>query len=257
MSDWLEPAVDLAPAQAAARHCAEEWGVAVGEPFAMANVSFAAAVGEDRVLKAAWGGDDESLHEGDALEAWSGDGAVRLLRRSGLVLLEERALPGTDLSNESEDRANEIAVELARRLWKPARAPFRPVETAVWRWVSEAESGGSELAPLARRLFEEIHGGGGWLVHGDFHHHNILLSGDRYVAIDPKPYLADREYDVPSYLWNPMLHRMDDRELTERRIAVFVEAGLDEYLIRAWTVIRGSYLRPGPEYVSPLRDLVA
>ena len=256
MSD-LEPTVNLAEAQAAARLCAEEWGVAIGEPFYLSNVSYVAAVGEDRVLKAPWGGDDESLHEGDALEMWNGDGAVRLLRRSGVVLLEERAFPGTDLSNETEDRASEIAVELAQRLWLPARAPFRPVEPSVWRWIARAESEGSDLALLARRLFEEIHGGEGWLVHGDFHHHNILLSGDRYVAIDPKPYLADREYDVPSYLWNPMFHRMDNRDLTERRIAAFVDAGLDEYLIRAWTVIRGSYLRPGSEYVSPLRDLLA
>jgi streptomycin 6-kinase len=257
MSHQLEPMVDLAAARATAILRAAEWGVDVGEPFPMANVSFAAAVGDDRVLKAAWGGDDESLHEGDALEVWGGDGAVRLLRRSGLVLLEERALPGTDLSLASEDDANVVAVELAQRLWIPARAPFRPVEPDVWRWLDEAKQKGSALEPLARRLFEEIHGGDGWLVHGDFHHHNILRHGDRYVAIDPKPYLADREYDVPSYLWNPMFHRMDDRELTERRIAAFVDAGLDEYLIRAWTVIRGSYLRSGPEYVGPLRDLLA
>ena len=31
---------------------------------------------------------------------------------------------------------------------------------------------------------------------------------------------------------------------TERRIAAFVDAGLDDYRIRAWTVIRGSYLQP-------------
>jgi hypothetical protein len=38
---------------------------------------------------------------------------------------------------------------------------------------------------------------------------------------------------------------MEDREQTERRIAAFVAAGLDDYRIRAWTVIRGAYLRPG------------
>jgi streptomycin 6-kinase len=41
------------------------------------------------VLKVAWEGDDESLHEGEALELWNGEGAVRLLRREGRVLLEE------------------------------------------------------------------------------------------------------------------------------------------------------------------------
>jgi hypothetical protein len=45
-------------------------------------------------------------------------------------------------------------------------------------------------------------------VHGDFHHHNILRHGDGFVAIDPKPYFADREYDVPSLLWNPLGNRL-------------------------------------------------
>jgi streptomycin 6-kinase len=81
-------------------------------------------------------------------------------------------------------------------------------------------------------------------VNGDFHHHNILRSGERFLAIDPKPYLADREYDVPSFLWNPLDNRMEERAQTERRIAAFVAAGLDDFRIRAWTVIRGAYLRP-------------
>jgi streptomycin 6-kinase len=94
-------------------------------------------------------------------------------------------------------------------------------------------------------LLFELDPGADWLVHGDYHHHNILRDGERFVAIDPKPYLADREYDVPSFLWNPLGSRMEHREQTERRIAAFVAAGLDDFRIRAWTVIRGAYLRPG------------
>jgi streptomycin 6-kinase len=122
--------------------------------------------------------------------------------------------------------------------------------------LDRAEREKSELVPLARSLFAEVSGGAEWVVHGDFHHHNILRSAEGFVAIDPKPYLADREYDVPSFLWNPMNNRFDDPSQTERRIQTFVAAGLDEFLIRAWTVIRGSYLRSGPEYVEPLRALV-
>jgi streptomycin 6-kinase len=91
-------------------------------------------------------------------------------------------------------------------------------------------------------------------VHGDFHHHNLLRHGDRFVAIDPKPYLADREFDVPSFLWNPHGNRMQDSERTNRRIAAFVAAGLDDLRIRAWTVIRGAYLRPG--YAGPIKALL-
>ncbi len=74
------------------------------------------------------------------------------------------------------------------------------------------------------------------------------------MAIDPKPYLADREYDVPSFLWNPRGNQMEDRQRTERRIAAFVAAGLDDFRIRAWTVIRGAYLRP--DYADRIRALI-
>ncbi len=103
---------------------------------------------------------------------------------------------------------------------------------------------GRELVPFARRLLGELEVGADWLVHRDFHHHNMLRHGEQFVAIDPKPYLADREYDLPSFLWNPRDNRMEDCEQTERRIAAFVAAGLDDFRIRAWTVIRGAYLRP-------------
>jgi streptomycin 6-kinase len=257
VDDYFEPMVDLSGARRAAEECAQGWGLELAPPFALSNVSFVAPVGEDEVLKAPWAGDDESLHEGDALELWGGDGAVRLLRRSGRVLLEERAVPGDDLSRLGDEESTAIAVDLGLRLWRPARAPFRPVGPEVLGWLERAEHEGGELVALARDLFAQIGGGADWVVHGDFHHHNILRSGERYVAIDPKPYLADREYDVASFLWNPLGNRLSDRTQTERRIAAFAAAGLDEFRIRAWTVIRGSYLRTGAEYTEPLSALIA
>jgi streptomycin 6-kinase len=239
-----EQRLDLSAAKATAAKVAREWGLELGEPFALSYVSYVAPAG-DAVIKVAWDGDTESLHEGDALELWDGDGAVRLLRRSGRALLEERAVPGNDLSALPEDQATAIAVDLASRLWRRVGSPFRPVAPEVSRWLDDADRKGGELVPLARKLLAELDPGADWLVHGDLHHHNILRRGDQFVAIDPKPYLADREYDVPSFLWNPLTNRMEDREQTERRISAFVAAGLDDFRIRAWTVIRGAYLRPG------------
>ena len=233
----------MTAARATALAVAREWGLELGEPFALSNVSYVVPAGS-AVLKVAWEGDDESLHEADALKLWDGDGAVRLLRRSGRALLEERALPGDDLSALSDAEATAIAIDVASRLWRRSLPPFRPVVPEVLRWLDDAEREGSELVGLARELLGGLDPATGWLVHGDFHHHNILRHGERFVAIDPKPYLADREYDVPSFLWNPMDNRMEDREQTERRIAAFVSAGLDDFRIRAWTVIRGAHLRP-------------
>ncbi|MGC2485849.1 MAG: aminoglycoside phosphotransferase family protein [Acidimicrobiales bacterium] len=256
-NDWTAP-VDLRFAQELARRLALEWNLELAEPFAMNNVSFVAPTTDGRVLKVAWeGGEEESLHEPDALELWDGHGAVRAYRRSGHAVLEERAVPGDDLSVENEDDATAIAVNLAHLLWRPAQEPFRSVEPYVDIWLGYGEREGNELIGLARELLAEVGVHPEWLVHGDFHHHNILRHGDIYVAIDPKPYLADREYDIPSILWNPLDNSMDDHDQTERRIAAFVESGLDDFKIRAWSVIRGSYMRPQDHFVRALRALIA
>src|SRR5258708_22314690 len=104
----------------------------------------------DAVVKVAWGGDTESLHEGDALELWNGDGAVRLLRRSGRALLEERALPGNDLSALPDEEATAIAVDLASKLWRRAGSPFRPVAPQVRRWLGHAGRRRRRLGSPAR-----------------------------------------------------------------------------------------------------------
>ena len=253
--------VDLTATQATAEEVAAEWGLSLGEPFALSRYSYVAPVGEDAVLKVAWSGDDESLDEGEALELWDGSGAVRLLRadKGRRALLLERAVPGSDISELPEDEAVAIAVEVATHLWVRAGAPFRWVGDSVPTWLDNAEregGEGTELIPLAREVYASLEAGREWLTHGDFHHHNILRHGDRFVAIDPKPYLADREYDLYSFLRNPLDYRMVDRAETERRIAAFVAAGLDDFKIRAWAVVRGAYLGGDSEEAALLAALL-
>jgi streptomycin 6-kinase len=244
--------VDLTDTRAAAEAAARVFGVELGQPFALSRFSYVAPAGDDAVLKVAWEGDDESLHEGEALELWNGDGAVRLIGRHGRALLEERARPGSDISDLDQNAALAIAVEVGARLWRRAAEPFRWVGDHVPRWLDDNPS---PLTPLARELWSSFAPGRDWVVHGDFHHHNVLRHGDGFVAIDPKPYLAEREYDVYAWLHNPLPYRMT-RSDAERRIAHFVAAGLDDFRIRAWSVIRGAYLTDDPEEQTILRSLL-
>ena len=245
--------VDLRAARTTAASVAAEWGLSLGAAFSLSRYSYVApVVGLDAVLKVAWEGDDESLHEAEALSLWDGDGAVRLLRvdPGRRVLLEERAVPGTDIRDLDDDAAMEAAIEVGLRLWRPAAEPFRPIGEHVPRWLANNPS---PLTPLAQELWSSLEPGR-YLVHGDFHHHNVLRHGRRFVAIDPKPYLADREYDVYPWLHNPLDYDMTP-ERTEARIAHFVAAGLDEQRIRAWAVIRGAYLTDDPGELAVLRGL--
>ncbi len=256
----MSPRPDLAPLEVVAREVAAEWGIELGPPFALSRYSFVAPAGGDAVLKVTPPEDDESDEEGDALELWAGEGAARLLRRDRprRALLLERARPGDDIAGLPEDEATAIAVEVGLRLWRPAGEPFRWIGDHVPRWLDNAERAnepGSELVPLARELYASLGVGRSTLVHGDFHHHNILDAGGRYVAIDAKAMLGEPEYDVPSFLWNPLPYRMS-RDVTERRLAAFAAAGLDEDRMRAWSVIRGAYLGAGEAEVDVLRALI-
>ena len=234
---------DLSKAKAQAFEAAAHWGLNLEAPFSMSNVSYVAPAGPV-VVKVAWEGDDESLHEADALRVWDGHGAVRLLDQFGSAILEERAVPGDDLAAMPEAEATRIALEIAQQLWVAGQPPFRPVVPEVRRWLDEAQVAGSDLVPLARELLDALGEPADWVVHGDFHHHNLVRHAERYVAIDPKPYLCEREFDVPTFLWNPKDNVLDDEQRTQDRIAAFVAAGLSEWRIRAWTVVRGAYLRP-------------
>jgi streptomycin 6-kinase len=256
VSSWPDPT----PLERTAHEVAAEWGVVLGSPFALARYSYVAPANGDAVLKVTPAEDDEADEEGDALGLWAGDGAVRLLRhdRKRRALLLERVRPGADISRLPEDEATAIAVDVAVRLWRPAAEPFRWIGDHVPRWLDNAERSGqegSELIPLARELYEALDVGRATLVHGDFHHHNILVGERRQLAIDPKPMLGEPEFDVPSFLWNPLPYRMQ-RDVTERRLAAFARAGLDQERMRAWAIIRGSYLGADPDEAEVLRSLL-
>jgi streptomycin 6-kinase len=237
-----------------AQEVAAEWGLELGEPFVLARYSYVAPAGGDAVLKVTPPEDDEADEEADALELWDGEGAVRLLRsdRPRRVLLLERARPGEDISELPDEEATAIAVEVGWKLWRPAADPFRWIGDHVPRWL---EDNPSELTSLARELYASLEVGRRSLVHGDFHHHNILRSDRGPVAIDPKPMLGEPEFDVPSFLWNPLPYRMT-LDVTERRLAAFAAAGLDEERMRTWAVIRGAYLGADPDEAEVLRALV-
>ena len=233
---------DIAALAAVAREVAAEWRVELGEPFALALHSYAAPAGDDGVLKVVPERHWESDHEADALAHWGGDGAVRLLRRDRerRAFLIERARPGTDISGLPDAEATAIAVDVGQRLWRPAGAPFLRVEDVLPRWLDEGEG---ELRARAEELLRGMKLRHDVLVHGDFHHHNILASARGHLAIDPQPFLGEPEYDVVPFLWNPLPIGLRP-ELLGPRLAAFAAAGLDEERIRAWMVIRGSFLLP-------------
>jgi streptomycin 6-kinase len=229
--------------RATAEEVAREWGVPLGERIPAGRFSYVAFAGDDAILKVVPVEDDEADHEADALALLAGDGAVRLLRHDARrrTMLLERAIPGDDASTLPEDEAIRVAIAAAKIFWRPAERgrPFRWIGDHIPRWLDNA--GEHELVRIAKDIYASLKPSDGTLVHGDFHHHNVLRHGERWVVIDPKPMVGEREFDVPPFLWNP-IGRQPTKESVERWVEAFADAGLGPDRLRKWAIVRGTYL---------------
>ncbi|MEK6206234.1 MAG: aminoglycoside phosphotransferase family protein [Chloroflexota bacterium] len=228
--------------RATAEEVAREWGVAIGERVTAGRFSYVAFAGNDAVLKVVPVEDDGADHEADALELLAGDGAVRLLRhdRDRRAILIERARPGDDASGLPEEEAIRVTIAATTRFWRPAQRdrPFRWIGDHVPRWLDNA--GDHYLVRQAKEIYASMRPADTTLVHGDFHHYNLVRNGDGWVVIDPKPMVGEPEFDVPTFLWNPK-GDLPTKDRVERWIAAFADAGLDANRMRQWAIVRGTY----------------
>jgi streptomycin 6-kinase len=230
--DWIAELPRLAA------ECAEQWSLELEEPL---NAAFSLVVpAGEAVLKLNPRGEREPEHEADALEQWAGRGAVRLISRDDerWALLIERCRPATQLWELPDEEATEIAAGVLEQLWVPADRPFRRLEDEAARWVEElparqldrklvdrAVSFLREAGPTQR---ESV------LLHQDLHGGNVLLSERGWLAIDAKPLVGEREFDVASLIRD---RRPASKARMERRLAYLVERlGLDPERTRGWAI---------------------
>ena len=76
------------------------------------------------------------------------------------------------------------------------------------------------------------------LMHGDFHHFNILSSERGWLVIDPKGVIGPAGYEVGPFLINPwgdLVNGINQRRMTRRRIDILHEhLGFERERIHAW-----------------------
>lgn len=251
-AEWLDRLPRLV------EECAERWSLRLGAAFD-AHISLVLAAeltdGTSAVLKVNFP-EPESEHEADALAHWDGDGAVRLLAHDPdrRALLVERCEPGTTLWElADEEEANRMGAAVLRRLWRPAPAAssFRRLADEAARWAEELPARWQELGePFERELLEEAVAflgeagpaqGEEVVLHQDFHGGNVLR-GERqpWLAIDPKPLVGEREFDVASLLRDrrgELVRDPDPRARVRRRLDQLAdELELDRERMRGWGV---------------------
>jgi streptomycin 6-kinase len=193
----------------------------------------------DAVLKVNFP-DEESEHDAHALDRWNGVGAARLLDRDDAVraMLVERLRPGTQLWGLPDDDATELAAGVLEQLWVAAGEPFRRLEDVAAHWAEELRA--TSMDP---RLVDEavsfLRGAGptqreSVLMHQDFHGGNVLLSERGWLAIDPKPLVGEREFDVASLIRD---RRPTTKAAMERRLDYLVDRlSLDRERTRGWAI---------------------
>jgi streptomycin 6-kinase len=197
--------------------------------------------------------EEEAKHEPDALRAWDGHGAVRLIAYDGErhAMLLERCVPGTTLLELGDDATGDVVAGLLPRLWKPPPPALRLGSDLARRWVevlpTHWESAGR---PFERALLDaalcalrELGPTQGRLVlsNEDFHAGNVLRSTrEPWLAIDPKPIAAERELTLVAMIRD----RKDEllagpRPLARlrRRLDRFSsDLSLDRERVRGWTI---------------------
>lgn len=206
---------------------------------------------------------DEAQFEADALQAWNGQGAVKLLEADipDLALLLERLDGDRSLQQAPMDVAIEQWGRLVRSLSVPladgTARKFDQLAAQAEQWTDEFPADWDQLGrPFERWLLEaalevcQVNGAVGRrrnqdvLVHSDLHFLNILARRDNrhaYVAIDPKPIYGDAEFAVAPMLWNRLAElprRNPEIALLDRMTALCAAAGLDPELARQWSLAR-------------------
>ena len=218
---------------------AERWSLDVGEPYdrGVGGETTRATLrdGTPVVLKLVHP-HRESEHEADALRAWDGDGAIRLLAQDGDALLLERCEPGTPLSAVGRDAALDVLIGLLPRLWIAAGDPFHTLaDEAAW-WLPQLPR--TRLGDAARETIESLAGTQGEqvLLHQDLHGDNVLAADrEPWLAIDPKPLVGEREFGVAPIVRSRELghSRTDVLYRFDRLVS---ELGLDRERARGWTI---------------------
>lgn len=206
----------------------------------------------------------EAMSEMAALRLFNGEGACKLLEydEERCWMLLERLKPGVMLATlEDDEEATSIAAEVMKRIW---------VDQIAQGGVPAAEDGGlsSKFIQLTdwffggfERLRKQFNGGTGpldeklveraessardffaenhspVLMHGDFHHYNILSSERGWLVIDPKGVIGPACYEVGPLMMNPWGSFSDgiSRQLIMRRIDILHEhLGFERERIREW-----------------------
>jgi len=193
-----------------------DWHLSVSAPFPNLSYHFVApcalADGSEAVLKIGFPEKVSPLfNEAGMLRLYDGLGAVKLLRvnKKRISLLLEKLNAGETLKDfyKNDDRAAvQTAIEILREIKRkpPQKHNFIRLED----WFAGFEKAKITTFPAeklnkADDFYRELKSAEEYLLHGDFHHENVLsATRDAFLSIDPKGVVGQIGYEIAVFLNN-------------------------------------------------------
>lgn len=236
-----------------------QWGLTDVQPVPTLSYNFVAFANWDnnKVVLKMGVSNNEMLSEMEALKLFNGEGACRLLDydEKKYWMLLERLTPGVMLSTlEDDEEATHIAAEVMQKIWRsgldiPAAHVSKFIKLSDWfdglKKLRPRFNGGT--GPFNKKILQRVERSvtnflaenhQPVLMHGDFHHFNILSSERGWLIIDPKGVMGPACYEVGPLLINPwgdFLSRTNHRLMMKRRIDILHEhLGFERERIHEW-----------------------
>ena len=289
-------ALPLSISEASAR-----WGLTNVTPSHTLSYNFVAFAnrGDERVVLKMGVPNREFLSEMEALRLFNGEGACKLLEydEENYWILLERLTPGEMLVTlTNDDESTRIAAQVMKKIWRPmesasslaysqehaltgspALQKFIPLSDWFDALKRVRPMFNGRTGPFRADIFQRVEG---WvkaafpenhqpvLMHGDFHHYNVLSSERGWLIIDPKGVMGPAGYEVGPLLMNPwsdFLHWTNPGLATKRRIDILhehlgfereriLEWGLAHAVLSAWWCIEDNIK---DDYSIPFAEMIA
>lgn len=231
----------------------QNWSLSVKNAFPNLSYHYVApcvcADGSEAVLKIGFPGEAVNIfNEMKMLKYLDGRNSVELLRfdEKRFAFLLEKLTPGKNLKTiyqNDEAKAVEIVIEVMRAFWQ--KAPEDSNFPRLEDWFKGFDSAAKTEFPAsyikrARKFFDELtESKQKMLLHGDFHHENILsATREPFLAIDPKGIVGDIGYDISIFLINHagwLKSEPDLRGKLDKAIRKFAESfEIEPQNVRKW-----------------------
>ncbi|QOR64739.1 hypothetical protein IM538_12805 [Cytobacillus suaedae] len=243
--EWLKKLPEII------QYCEKKWSLQIKEPYSLSINYVAPAVmddGSDVVVKICIPGKGFQ-DELDVLRLFDGEGMVKLIEfdeENGIFILE-RLTPGGTLAEVNDDEeACRIAANVVKRISVVAprncKIPTIKGREDNLRGILEKHPNGigpfsKHILIKALNIFTYLNNTSTqqYLLHGDFHHYNVLSSGNsQWTAIDPKGLVGEVEYDLIQYMLNK-LPENNAFDVIKKRVEIFTEElQLNEQRLLLW-----------------------